>query len=57
MLKTVGFKRVEVVADYRPVPFRLARALYYKLKRGFRFFDTLRSDRMVFHAWREQEPV
>ncbi len=53
MLNTVGFRRVDVVADYRPFPFRLARACYYKFKRGFRFFDILRSDRMAFHAWRE----
>lgn len=51
MLKTVGFKRVEVVSGLRPFWFRLAKAGYYKWKRGHQFVSSMRSDRIVVHAW------
>ncbi len=53
MLKTVGFKRVDVAASHRAFFFRLPRAVYYSFKKGWSFVSTLRTDRMVFHAWRE----
>lgn len=52
MLKTVGFKRVEIVSGLRPIWFRLARAAYYWRKKGFQFWATARSDRVVVHAWK-----
>ncbi len=52
MLKTAGFRRVEVIASYRPFMFRLGRALHYKRKLGYPFLSMLRTCRMVFHAWK-----
>jgi tRNA (mo5U34)-methyltransferase len=52
MLKSVGFKRVEIVSGLRSVPFRLAKAAYYWRKKGFQFWSTARSDRIVVHAWK-----
>ena len=52
MLKTVGFRRVEVVSGLRPWWFRFAKGIYYKYKRGFRFSDLWRTDRIVVHAWK-----
>jgi tRNA (mo5U34)-methyltransferase len=52
MLRTVGFRRIEVVAGLRSVFFRLARAAYYKFKRGYPFFAAARTDRIVVHAWK-----
>ncbi len=52
MLKTVGFKRVEVVAGVRSFPWRIAKAAYYKWKRGHQFWSGLRFDRIVVHAWK-----
>ncbi len=52
MLKTVGFRRVEVIANYRPFLFRLGRALHYNRKLGYPFLSMLRTCRMVFHAWK-----
>jgi len=52
MLRVAGFKRVEMVAGLRPLWFRLARALYFKRKRGFGFWSFARSDRIVVHAWK-----
>jgi tRNA (mo5U34)-methyltransferase len=52
MLKVAGFKRIEIVAGLRPFWFRLARAAYFKWRRGFDFRSFLRSDRIVVHAWK-----
>ena len=52
MLKTVGFKRVEVVSGVRSLPWRIAKAAYYKWKRGHQFWSGLRFDRIVVHAWK-----
>ncbi len=52
MLKTVGFKKVDIVADYRSFFFRLVRSASYKMKFKYPFRSQLRTDRMVFHAWR-----
>jgi len=54
MLETVGFSRVDIVANRRSLPFRVAKACSYKLKWGFPFVGTLRTDRMVFHARRDK---
>jgi hypothetical protein len=53
MLKTVGFKKVDIVTNYRSFFFRFCKAAYYGLKKGFPFVSMLRTDRMVFHGWRE----
>lgn len=52
MLKVAGFKRFEIVAGLRPLWFRIARAAYFKWKRGFGFWSFARSDRIVVHAWK-----
>jgi len=52
MLRTAGFKRVEVVAGTRSFFFRLARAAYYKHKRNYPFWAALPTDRIVVHAWK-----
>ena len=52
MLRTAGLPRVAVVAGARPLPYRAAKAGYYRLKLGYPFLATLRTDRMVFHAAR-----
>jgi tRNA (mo5U34)-methyltransferase len=52
MLKTAGFQTVNVVADHRTFFFRLAKAAYCRFKWGYSFRTLLRTDRMVFHAWR-----
>jgi tRNA (mo5U34)-methyltransferase len=51
MLRAAGFARVEVVAPPRGRAFRLAKALHYRRTRGFAVRDTLRTDRVVVHAW------
>jgi tRNA (mo5U34)-methyltransferase len=50
MLRTAGLPRVDVVADARSLPFRFAKACYYRLKHGYPFLATFRTDRAVFHA-------
>lgn len=52
MLRTAGFKRVEIVAGVRSIFFRAARALYYKVKRRYPFWAALKTDRIVVHAWK-----
>ncbi len=52
MLKTVGFKRCEIVSGLRSLLFRFCRAAYYKHKVGHPFFSALRTDRIVVHAWK-----
>lgn len=52
MLRTVGFRRIEIIADIRPLYFRYAKAAYLKWKRGFQFWSMTRSDRIVVHAWK-----
>jgi len=52
MLRTAGFKRVEIVAGTRSFFFRFARAAYYKYKRNFPFWAALPTDRIVVHAWK-----
>jgi tRNA (mo5U34)-methyltransferase len=52
MLKTVGFKRVEVVAGLRSPVFRFAKGAYYWRKVRHQFWSTVRTDRIVVHAWK-----
>jgi len=52
MLKTVGFKRVEIVSGLRSPWFRLAKGAYYWRKHGHQFWSTVRTDRIVVHAWK-----
>jgi hypothetical protein len=52
MLRTVGFKRIEIVSGLRPFYFRLAKAIWLKWKRGHQFRSMLRTDRIVVHAWK-----
>lgn len=52
MLKTVGFPRVDVVSGARSLPFRAAKAGYYRARHGYPMLATLRTDRAVFHARR-----
>ena len=53
MLKSVGFRKVQLVSkQYSPV-FMLGAAAYLKIRRRAPFFPTLQQNRMVFHAWRE----
>jgi len=53
MLRDVGFAQVHAVARHRPLPFRAAKALTYKVKWGHPFLATARTDRMTFHARRD----
>jgi len=52
MLKVAGFKRMEIVSGLRPFWFRIARAAWWKRKRGFGFRSLMRTDRIVVHAWK-----
>ncbi len=52
MLRTAGFRRVEIVGGIRPLYFRYAKAAYLKWKRGFQFWSMTRTDRIVVHAWK-----
>jgi len=52
MLKTVGFGKVEIVAGLRSPLFRLAKGAYYRRKWGHQFWSTVRTDRIVVHAWK-----
>jgi tRNA (mo5U34)-methyltransferase len=52
MLKTVGFRRVEIVSGLRPLYFRMAKAAWLKWKRNHQFWSMLRTDRIVVHAWK-----
>ena len=52
MLKTVGFKRIEIVSGLRPFYFRIAKACWLKWKRRHQFWSMLRTDRIVIHAWK-----
>jgi tRNA (mo5U34)-methyltransferase len=52
MLRTVGFRHVDIVSGTRSFWFRLARAAYYKVKRGYPFWAALPTDRIVVHAWK-----
>lgn len=52
MLKAAGFTQVDIVADHRGLPFRLAKACLYRLRHDYPFLSTVRTDRMTFHARR-----
>ena len=52
MLRAAGLERVAVVAAARGLPYRVAKACYYRVKHGYPFLATMRTDRMVFHATR-----
>jgi len=52
MLKTVGYRKVLVVAGARSLPFRVAKAAYYKYRSGYPFLSTARIDRLMIHAWK-----
>jgi tRNA (mo5U34)-methyltransferase len=52
MLRTAGFKRIEIISGIRPWYFRYAKAAYLKWTRGFQFWSMTRTDRIVVHAWK-----
>ena len=52
MLRTAGFKRVEIVAGTRSFLFRLGRAIYLKKNGLDTFMSALRTDRIVAHAFK-----
>ena len=52
MLRTVGFRRIEIVAGLRSPIFRLAKGAYYWRKHRHQFWGTARTDRIVVHAWK-----
>ncbi len=52
MLRTVGFRRIEMVAGLRPWYFRYAKAARLKWQRGFQFWSMARTDRIIVHAWK-----
>jgi tRNA (mo5U34)-methyltransferase len=57
MLKTVGFQKVDLIHPSSlwlrfSFIMRIARALKYKIKNNYPFFQSFRQGRMVFHAWR-----
>jgi tRNA (mo5U34)-methyltransferase len=52
MLKTVGFRRVEIVAGLRSPFFRFAKGVYYWQKHRHQLWGTYRTDRTVVHAWK-----
>lgn len=51
MLRSVGFRKIQVVTG-KSLPFRLGRAIKWRIQHGKPFFQTIQRDRMVFHAWR-----
>jgi len=53
MLKSVGFKRVELVSKYHSQLFMLGAAFYLKIRYGTPFLPTVQQNRMVFHAYRK----
>lgn len=52
MLRTVGFRKVEMVAGPRSMLFRVARSGLHRVRRGQQFWSNVRSDRVVVHAWK-----
>jgi tRNA (mo5U34)-methyltransferase len=52
MLRTVGFKRFDIVMPPRPFPMRFVNAMQLKIRRGFGFWQQLPTDRIVVHAWK-----
>ena len=52
MLRTAGFRRIEIISGVRPLYFRYAKAAYLTWKRGFQFWSMVRTDRIVVHAWK-----
>lgn len=52
MLKAVGFQKIKIVAQYRCLPYRVCRAIYFKIMKQWPLFQTIKTGRMVFHAWR-----
>jgi tRNA (mo5U34)-methyltransferase len=52
MLKTVGFTKVEVVSGVRSFLFRICKSAWYKYKYNYPFWSSVRTDRIVVHAWK-----
>ncbi len=52
MLRTAGFRRVEMVSGARPLFYRVARSLAHRLRGGHQFWSGVRTDRIVVHAWK-----
>jgi tRNA (mo5U34)-methyltransferase len=52
LLMAAGFKEVKIMAGVRSFPFRLAKAIYYRLKYRAPFYDHIRTDRIAVHAWK-----
>jgi tRNA (mo5U34)-methyltransferase len=52
MLRTVGFRKVQIFSSSPPFYGRLIRAVKQVLKDGLPFLPNFRAARMVFHAWR-----
>ena len=51
MLKTVGFREVQMLSPVHPLPYRVASAFHHR-RTHHQFFPTIQQDRVVFHAWR-----
>ncbi len=52
MLKTVGFRQVQLIAQLVPLATRIRRAIYLKAKKKQLFFSNLQKGRAVVHAWK-----
>lgn len=52
MLRSVGFRRVEVITPVRSAGFRAARAVKHWLTGKNRLSSAFRQDRAVFHAYK-----
>jgi tRNA (mo5U34)-methyltransferase len=52
MLREVGFKRIETVQEPDPLPKRLARAVYYRIKPGSPRGPIMHTSRMTVHAYK-----
>jgi tRNA (mo5U34)-methyltransferase len=50
LLKVAGFRQVDIVSGVRSLPFRVAKACYYKAKWHTPFWEHIRTDRIVVHA-------
>jgi tRNA (mo5U34)-methyltransferase len=52
MLRSVGFQRVTTITPQPSAPYRVARAVYHRLRGKNQFRSALRQDRAVFHAFK-----
>lgn len=52
MLRDVGFRKVTIVSRCHSFPYKVARAMYFKVKKNESFYQAIRHDRIIFHAWK-----